>query len=136
MMAFSRTSTSGLSPRLILSYPRASSEPAPVVEHRRGRHNVAIRARTRWWSVRRWRTANMASAERIAAFLEADDRIAHVAYPGLASHPQHDLACRQLGGAGFGGMMAFATDADRRTRNRFVGDLLFAQAASKQHCHL
>ena len=34
------------------------------------------------------------------------DGVAKVYYPGLASHPQHELACRQMSG-GFGGMMAF-----------------------------
>lgn len=77
---------------------------------------------------------HMASAERIAAFLEADERITYVAYPGLASHPQHALACRQFGGAGFGGMMAFAIDADRPTRNRFVSELrLVTSAVSLGH---
>ena len=39
------------------------------------------------------------SAEKVAAFLEADPRVALVAYPGLASHPQHELARRQFAGA-------------------------------------
>lgn len=77
---------------------------------------------------------HMASAERIAEFLEADERIAHIAYPGLASHPQHDLASRQFGGTGFGGMMAFTIDADRATRNRFINDLrLVTSAVSLGH---
>ncbi len=39
---------------------------------------------------------HFASAERVAAFLEADHRVAFVAYPGLTSHPQHQLARRQF----------------------------------------
>jgi cystathionine beta-lyase/cystathionine gamma-synthase len=35
--------------------------------------------------------------------------VAKVHYPGLASHPQHDLARRQMSG-GFGGMMSFVVD--------------------------
>ena len=43
------------------------------------------------------------NAERIAAFLEAHPKVEKVYYPGLASHPQHDLAKRQM--TRFGGMV-------------------------------
>lgn len=66
---------------------------------------------------------HFSSAQRVAAFLEADPRVAFVAYPGLASHPQHDLAVRQFGGDAFGGMMAFALDGDPDLQNRFVAQL-------------
>jgi cystathionine beta-lyase/cystathionine gamma-synthase len=65
----------------------------------------------------------LASAERIAAFLASEPRIAYVTYPGLAIHPQHDLATRQFGGRGHGAMMAFAVDGDPDTQNRFVANL-------------
>ncbi len=41
----------------------------------------------------------------IAEFLAAHPKVRHVFYPGLPSHPQHALACRQM--RGFGGMLAF-----------------------------
>ncbi|EON33923.1 Cystathionine beta-lyase/cystathionine gamma- synthase [Gordonia terrae C-6] len=63
------------------------------------------------------------NAERVAAFLDEDPRVAYVRYPGLASHPEHDLAARQFGGRGFGGMMAFAVRGDPATQNRFVSAL-------------
>ncbi|MCG7633942.1 aminotransferase class I/II-fold pyridoxal phosphate-dependent enzyme [Gordonia McavH-238-E] len=63
------------------------------------------------------------NAERVAAFLDDDPRIAYVCYPGLSSHPEHDLAARQFGGRGFGGMMAFAVRGDPATQNRFVSAL-------------
>ncbi|MET4164492.1 cystathionine beta-lyase/cystathionine gamma-synthase [Gordonia terrae] len=63
------------------------------------------------------------NAERVAAFLDDDPRIAYVRYPGLSSHPEHDLAARQFGGRGFGGMMAFAVRGDPATQNRFVSAL-------------
>ncbi|MDU0367991.1 aminotransferase class V-fold PLP-dependent enzyme [Microbacterium sp. KSW4-17] len=66
---------------------------------------------------------HFASAQRVAELLEADPRVAFVAYPGLASHPQHDLARRQFGGAAYGGMMAFALDGDPDLQNRFVSEL-------------
>jgi cystathionine beta-lyase/cystathionine gamma-synthase len=45
------------------------------------------------------------NAHAVATFLEERDDVASVAYPGLASHPQHDLALRQM--RGFGGMVSF-----------------------------
>ena len=45
---------------------------------------------------------HFASAQRVAEMLEADPRVAFVAYPGLASHPQHEVAARQFGGREFG----------------------------------
>lgn len=40
----------------------------------------------------------------LARFLEDRPEVARVHYPGLPSHPQHELACRQMGG--FGGLLA------------------------------
>ena len=60
------------------------------------------------------------NALAVARFLERHPRIKRVLYPGLESHPQHDLACRQM--AGFGGMvvaqmdMATATNLVQRVR--------------------
>ncbi|WP_038171111.1 trans-sulfuration enzyme family protein [Tomitella biformata] len=74
-----------------------------------------------------------ANAQAAAEFLEADPRIAYVAYPGLASHPQHELAARQMSD-GYGGMMAFAVRGDPDTMNRFVGNLrLITSAVSLGH---
>ena len=44
------------------------------------------------------------SGMRVAAWLETQPAVAAVHYPGLPSHPQHDLAKRQMDG--FGGMIA------------------------------
>ncbi|HSI87506.1 MAG TPA: PLP-dependent aspartate aminotransferase family protein [Pyrinomonadaceae bacterium] len=43
----------------------------------------------------------------VANFLEEHPRVQRVYYPGLASHPQHELAKKQQ--SGFGGMVAFET---------------------------
>jgi methionine-gamma-lyase len=48
-----------------------------------------------------------ATAQRLAGFLEAHPKITRCIYPGLASHPQHDLAARQM--ALPGGMIFFQT---------------------------
>ena len=46
-----------------------------------------------------------ANAAAVADFLDGDDRVAEVMYPGLADHPDHALAQRQM--EGFGGMVSF-----------------------------
>lgn len=46
-----------------------------------------------------------ASALEIARFLEGHDKVAYVRYPGLPSHPQHDISKTQA--AGFGAMVGF-----------------------------
>ncbi len=47
-----------------------------------------------------------ANAMAVARFLENHPAVARVHYPGLPSHPQHELARRQMSG-GFGGMVTF-----------------------------
>lgn len=66
---------------------------------------------------------HFASAAAIAEMLASDPRVEYVAYPGLDSHPDHDLAVRQFGGRGFGGMMAFAVTGSPDTQNHFVANL-------------
>jgi cystathionine gamma-lyase len=46
-----------------------------------------------------------ASAKKIAEWLEQDERVDSVLYPGLPSHPQHDLAKAQM--SDFGGIVTF-----------------------------
>jgi cystathionine beta-lyase/cystathionine gamma-synthase len=74
-----------------------------------------------------------ANAMALAEFLEQDPRVAYVAYPGLASHPQHEVAARTLDG-GFGGMLAFAVRGDAGVQNRFVAALrVITSAVSLGH---
>jgi cystathionine beta-lyase/cystathionine gamma-synthase len=58
-----------------------------------------------------------ASGRRIAEWLEKHPRIQKVYYPGLRSHPQHDLAARQM--KGFGGMISIEL-GDTAVARRFV----------------
>ncbi|PYQ98050.1 MAG: cystathionine gamma-synthase [Acidobacteria bacterium] len=54
----------------------------------------------------------------LAEYLSAHPKVKHVYYPGLPTHPQHELAKRQM--HGFGGMLAFelgSLDAARRLLN-------------------
>lgn len=46
------------------------------------------------------------SAQRVAEFLATHHKVSRVAYPGLSSHPGHDVAKKQMS-QGFGGLMAF-----------------------------
>lgn len=77
---------------------------------------------------------HLASAQQVAQFLESQDRVALVEYPGLDSHPQHELARRQFGGRGYGGVIAFALDATPEEHNRFVANLrVITSAVSLGH---
>ncbi len=64
----------------------------------------------------------------VASFLDGHDRVARVYYPGLASHPGHELASRQM--AGFGGIVSLALESGEAAR-RFAESLrLFTLAES------
>jgi cystathionine beta-lyase/cystathionine gamma-synthase len=76
----------------------------------------------------------LASAKKVAAYLDADPRIAYVLFPGLPSHPQHEVAVRQFGGSNFGAMMAFAVEGGPDIQNRFVSNLrVITSAVSLGH---
>ena len=61
------------------------------------------------------------NALRIARFLDGHERVRRVHYPGLESHPQHDLARRQT--SGFGGMLSFEFDGSQAETAAFVDGL-------------
>lgn len=69
-----------------------------------------------------------ANGRRIAEWLAADRRVPAVFYPGLPSHPQHDLACRQM--MGFGGMLSIEAGSLERARGIVERTRLFALAES------
>jgi cystathionine gamma-lyase len=58
------------------------------------------------------------SAARIASWLEKDERVDSVLYPGLPSHPQHELAKRQMDD--FGGIVTFFIKGDLENARRFL----------------
>ncbi|MDQ6883211.1 MAG: cystathionine gamma-synthase [Candidatus Dormibacteraeota bacterium] len=69
------------------------------------------------------------NARLIAEFLNEHDRVEHVFYPGLPTHPQHDLAKRQM--SGFGGMIAFEVHGGLAAARRVAeGTRLFTLAES------
>ncbi|MFC4322377.1 trans-sulfuration enzyme family protein [Litchfieldia salsa] len=61
------------------------------------------------------------NALALAEFLENQPEIESVSYPGLVSHPQHDLAKQQM--KGFGAVIAFAIKGDYAATQRFVSAL-------------
>lgn len=69
-----------------------------------------------------------ASGRRIAEWLATDRRVRAVHYPGLPSHPQYDLATRQM--SGFGGMMSIETGSLERAARIVERVKLFVLAES------
>jgi cystathionine gamma-lyase len=61
------------------------------------------------------------NAMAVAEYLEGHPRVSAVHFPGLESHPQHDLADRQM--AGYGGVLSFELDADLADVEEFVAAL-------------
>ena len=73
--------------------------------------------------------AHQRGAAAIAEALEAHPAVERVYYPGLASHPQHDLASRQQDG--FGAMLSFDVAGGRAEAERVLyGVKLFYLAES------
>jgi methionine-gamma-lyase len=52
------------------------------------------------------------NAMKVAEYLENHPKVKRVYYPGLESHPQHELANRQM--RGFGGVVCFELDSERK----------------------
>ena len=61
-----------------------------------------------------------ASAMEIARYLEANPYVKAVYYPGLKSHPQHELASRQMENGMYGGMISFELKDDVKGLSSFA----------------
>lgn len=69
------------------------------------------------------------NALALAQWLQNQPQVARVHYPGLSSHPQHALACRQM--RGFGGMISVELNTDLAGAKRFLESVrIFALAES------
>lgn len=68
------------------------------------------------------------NALQIARFLEDHQAVKQVLYPGLESHPQHDLAKRQM--KGFGGMVSLILESPEAAKQMVSRTKLFALAES------
>jgi cystathionine beta-lyase/cystathionine gamma-synthase len=67
------------------------------------------------------------NAQAVAEYLESRDDVARVYYPGLPSHPQHELAKRQM--SGFGGMLSFELEGPPRRALEFASRLKYFSLA-------
>jgi cystathionine gamma-lyase len=64
----------------------------------------------------------------LAEFLSTHRKVAAVHYPGLKTHPQHQLARRQM--RGFGGMLSFEVKGTTRDAMRFTESVKVATLAA------
>lgn len=91
----------------------ASASPLPAFLVLRGISTLGLRM-----------DRHSASALALAAWLEEQPGVRRVWHPGLASHPQHEVAVRQFGRAGpFGGMLAFELEGGRLAGQAFLDAL-------------
>jgi cystathionine gamma-synthase len=110
-----------------------------AVAHRRHITGGIISPFNAWLTLRGARSlpARMAwhcrNAGAIAEFLAAHPAIEVVHYPGLAAHPQHAIASRQM--SDFGGMLSFRVKGGREKALRVAGKLqLITNATSLGGC--
>ncbi len=68
------------------------------------------------------------NAMRIAEFLASHSTVEKVFYPGLSSHPNHDIAQRQM--SGFGGVLSFALHGGFEAVKKFLPRLRYAHLAA------
>jgi len=69
------------------------------------------------------------NAQLLAEFLERHPKIESVMYPGLPSHPQHEIAREQM--SGFGGMLSFCVKGGEAEARRVINNLkLITRATS------
>ncbi len=69
-----------------------------------------------------------ASALKIARYLAAHSKISGVFYPGLATHPGHDIAKEQM--KGFGGILSFSLDGGNELVKKFLPGLKLVHLAA------
>lgn len=87
-----------------------------------------------WLALRGIRTMELrvrqqnATALAAARFLENHPAVTQVFYPGLASHPQHELAARQM--SGFGGLLTFDLAGGYQAGVDFIARLKLVKNAS------
>ena len=95
----------------------ANASPFDAMNGLRGLRTLSVRIRQQ-----------SESAQRLAEMLEGHPCVSAVAYPGLASHPQYDLAKRQM--ALPGGLLTFDVVGGLEAGRRFVEGTRIAQLAT------
>lgn len=104
-----------------------SSEHVSSIEHARGVMGGMSNPNDAYLLLRGLKTLDLRvrrhnqNGQRIAQFLEEHLAVRRVYYPGLSSHPDHEIARQQM--AGFGGVVSFEIEGDMAKTGRFV-DLL------------
>jgi len=73
------------------------------------------------------------SAMMIAKYLQNHPAIEQVNYPGLESHPDHDVAKKQMIG-GYGGMLSFSVKGGLEAIKKFLPKLEYAHLAANLGC--
>jgi cystathionine gamma-lyase len=69
------------------------------------------------------------NAQQVADYLQENPKVKKVNYPGLKSHPQYELAKKQM--SGFGGMLSFEIVGGLKEAEQFLGNLkIFSLAES------
>ena len=71
--------------------------------------------------------AHQTGAMRIAHMLVEHPLVEQVYYPGLSTHPHHDLACKQQ--HGYGGMLSFDIKGERPAAEKFFAKIKLFQLA-------
>ncbi len=92
-------------------------EPASAYALARGMKTLALRV-----------ARQNETAHAVAAWLETHPRIARVFYPGLPSHPDHEIAKKQM--RGFGGMICFDVAGGYKNACRFYDRLKIIKRAA------
>ena len=64
--------------------------------------------------------AHCENAQKVAEFLDAQENVRKVFYPGLKSHPQHELACAQQ--SGFGAIVSFEVEGGREAAWKIINN--------------
>ena len=110
-----------------------------TIAHRRHITGSVISPFNAWLILRGARSlpARMAwhcrNARAVAEFLATHPEVEAVHYPGLSSHPQHEIAARQM--SDFGGMLSFCVKGGRQSALRVAGRLqLILNATSLGGC--
>ena len=109
------------------------------VAHRRHLTGAILAPFSAWLTLRGCRslparmTLHCANARRVADYLAAHPAVERVNYPGLASHPQHATAARQM--RDFGGMLSIELRNGREAALAMAGKLrIFTNATSLGGC--
>ncbi len=110
-----------------------------AVAHRLHITGAVLAPFSAWLTLRGFRSLparmalHCANARGIAGFLQAQPQVERVNYPGLSSHPGHEIATRQM--RDFGGMLSVQLHGGREAALTMAGKLrLFTNATSLGGC--